>query len=142
MIGTSVRNSRSRLSRSVLGRSEGIGTTRATLMSLAVLGISMSSKGDQAGGVVVYRTVQKSPGLMGRTVGPLFSTKDEAKAVAEEFAENGLNAAPTRWEAADGDRGTIEMVPEATRHTLAVEPVTVHESADEVTPKQPRDTNR
>ncbi|WP_053946690.1 hypothetical protein [Halolamina sediminis] len=96
----------------------------------------MASKGKTAEGIVVYRTVQKSPGMLGRTVGPLFSTKEEAMAVAEEFAEHGLNAAPTEWEIVDDARGTVEMVPASTRHTLAVEPVTVHESAGEVTPTQ------
>jgi len=96
----------------------------------------MASKASADGGIVVYRTVQKSPGLMGRTVGPLFSTMEEAKAVAEDFAENGLNAKPTAWVDADDGRGTVEMVPASTRHTLAVEQVTVHESAHEVTPAE------
>ena len=112
------------------------GTDRPTFMSRTLAVSGMASKIDAAEGVVVYRTVQKSPGLMGRTVGPLFSTKEEAKAVAEDFAENGLNAAPTEWELVDEARGTVEMVPASTRHTLAVKPVTVHESAGEVTPTQ------
>ena len=98
----------------------------------------MASKANADGGIVVYRTVQKSPAMMGRTVGPLFSTMAEAKAVAEEFAEHGLNADPTTWELVDDDRGTVEMVPASTRHTLAIEPVTVHESAEEVTPAEQR----
>ncbi|MFC6734764.1 hypothetical protein [Halolamina salina] len=101
----------------------------------------MASKGSTTGGTVVYRTVQKSPAMMGRTVGPLFSTMAEAKAVAEAFAEHGLNAEPTTWEPVD-DRGTVEMVPASTRHTLAVEPVTIHESAEEVTPAEQRSGGR
>ena len=105
-------------------------------MGRTFAGTDMVSKGKTAEGIVVYRTVQKSPGMLGRTVGPLFSTMEEAKAVAEEFAENGLNASPTAWEIVDEGRGTVEMVPSSTRHTLAIEPVTVHESAEEVTPTQ------
>lgn len=94
----------------------------------------MASKDTAAGRVIVYRTTQKSPGMMGRTMGPLFSTMEEAKSVAEVFAENRLNATPTTWENADDSRGTVEMVPSTTRHTLPVEPVTIHESAEEVMP--------
>ena len=99
----------------------------------------MASKASADGGIVVYRTVQKSPGLMGRKNGPLFSTMEEAKTVAEEFVEHGLDAEPTEWFDAENGRG-VEMIPASTHHTLAVEPVTVHESAEEVTPaEQPGD---
>jgi len=54
-------------------------------------------------------------------------------ATLETFAEEGLNAARTTWEQVD-DRGTLKMVPSATRHSLVVEPVVIHGSADEVLP--------
>jgi len=82
---------------------------------------------------IVYRTVQKSPGLLGRTVGPTLSTEQDAKKLAERFAEEKLNAVPTTWREADDGSGTLTMNPSATRHTLSVEPVTVHESADDLT---------
>jgi len=81
---------------------------------------------------VVFRTVQKSPGLLGRTVGPTLSTQAEAKKLAERFAEEKLNAVPTTWREADDGSGTLTMNPSATRHTLSVEAVTIHESADDL----------
>lgn len=59
---------------------------------------------------------------------------EEARDVLEEFAERGLNAAPTAWEVVDDACGTVQMVPVSTRHTLTIEPVRVHESASEVKP--------
>jgi len=101
-------------------------------MSGTLLGSVMASK-HAADGVVVYRTVQTSPGLMGRTVGPLFASQEAAMATLEAFAEEGLNADPTTWDQID-DCGTLKMVPSATRHSLVVEPVVIHGSADEVLP--------
>ncbi len=80
---------------------------------------------------VVYRTVQESPSLLGRIVGPTFTSQAEAKRVAERFAEEKLNATPTTWES--GDDGAVTMTPSATRHKLTVEPVTIHDSADDLT---------
>ncbi len=79
----------------------------------------------------VYRTVQESPALMGRIVGPTFATQEQAKRVAERFAEEKLNATPTYWEQTDDD--AITMAPMGTRHTLTVEPVTIYESAEDLT---------
>jgi len=67
---------------------------------------------------------------MGRRVGPSFSSREEAKRVAERFAEEKLNAAPTGWE--ESDDGAVTMTPATTRFKLSVEPVTVHESADDL----------
>jgi len=61
---------------------------------------------------------------------------DKTTESIQEFAEQGLNASPRAWEIVDDDRGTVEMVPASTRHTLAVEPVTVHESTKEVLPTE------
>jgi len=96
--------------------SEVVGTRQTALIPRTVGEADMASKANADGGIVVYRTVQRSPGLMGRTVGPLFSTMAEAKAVAEDFAANGLNAEPTTWVDADDGRGTVEMVPASTRY--------------------------
>ena len=101
-------------------------------MSATVRGMHMASK-NAADRATVYRTVQTSPGLMGRTVGPLFASQEAAMATLETFAEEGLNATPSTWDRVD-DRGTVKMVPAATRHSLVVEPVVIHGSADEVLP--------
>jgi len=81
---------------------------------------------------VVYRTVQESPSLLGRIVGPTFSSREEAKRIAEQFAEEKLNASPTRWEETDDGSGAVTMTPSATRHKISVEPVTIHDSAGEL----------
>jgi len=82
---------------------------------------------------VVFRTVQESPGLVGRAVGPTFSSREEAKRVAERFAEQKLNATPTGWKESDDNSGAVTMTPASTRFKLSVEPVTIHESADDLT---------
>ncbi len=110
------------------------GTSRTRLMSGTVFGTGMAttSQLEESDPKVVYRTVQESPGLLGRMVGPSFSSREEAKRVAERFAEENLNAAPTGWEEIDDGSGAVTMTPASTRFKLTVEPVTIHESADQL----------
>jgi len=115
------------------------GTTRRRLLAGTFVGSDMATESPAEESDVsltteqnvVYRTVQESPSLLGRIVGPTFTSKAEAKRVVERFAEEKLNATPTTWEA--GDDGAVTMTPSATRHKLTVEPVTIHDSADDLT---------
>jgi hypothetical protein len=86
----------------------------------------MSETQDQG---LVYRTVQKAPGLTGRHVGPLFTSEEEAKRAVEHFVETEQSATPTEWHEEDG---RLRMTPSATRSEFFVDRVPVRESLDEL----------
>lgn len=78
---------------------------------------------------VVYRTVQKAPGLTGRHVGPLFTTEQEAKRAVEHFIEAEHDAVPTEWHEEDG---RLRMTPSASRSEFYVDRVPLRDSLDEL----------
>lgn len=82
---------------------------------------------------VVYRTVQRTPGLGGEFHGPIFDNMEAAKATLESFARDELGVAPAGWETLDD--GTLEMTPSRSRQVLAVETVRVRQSSTEVVPE-------
>ncbi len=120
---------------------EATGTTRRRLLAGTFLGsgmaienpVEVSNASLMNEQNVVYWPVQESPSLLGRIVGPTFTSKAEAKRVAERFAEEKLNATPTSWTTADGDSGAVTMTLSPTRHKLLVETVTIHDSAADLT---------
>ena len=87
----------------------------------------MSDRAESA--EVVYRTIQKAPGLGNRYVGPLFDDEAEAKRALEHFIAEEHDAIPTEWHEDDGRQ---RMTPSATRSEFFVEEVSVRSSLEEL----------
>jgi len=78
----------------------------------------------------VYRTRQVGKHLRQKHVGPLFSTREEAKRAMEHFIENEHGGVVTEWEDADGP--TEKMWPDRSSSVFIVSEIPVRDSLEEL----------